>query len=92
MDILPIQGSSIPCEWVFSSAKETLTNCWGHILPELMEGLQLLKYLAKHGHGISFMAKSWNDEVAVLEKLMSIDSDAPDNLEAYQDFLACCRV
>ena len=85
MDVLPIQGSSVPCEWVFLSAKETLTDHWSCVVPELMEGLQLLKYLVQHGCSISFMAKSsWDNKVAALETLMNIDSNAPENLKAYQ--------
>ena len=41
MDILLIQGSSVPCERVFSSAKETMTDHQSHIQPELMEGLPI---------------------------------------------------
>ena len=44
MDVLPIQGSSIPCERVFSSGKETTTARRSRISPELMEGLQLLEF------------------------------------------------
>lgn len=88
MDILPIQGSSVPCERVFSSAKETLTDRRSHILPELMEGLQLLKYSVKHGRSLNFTAgNSWDDERAAMEKLMEIDGDAPEDLKAFQEFL-----
>ena len=52
-----------------------------HILPELMEGLQLLKYSVKHGHSLNFTAgNSWDDERAAMEKLMEIDGDAPEDL------------
>ena len=52
-----------------------------------MEGLQLLKYSVKHGHSLNFTAgNSWDDERAVMEKLMEIDGDAPD-LKAFQEFL-----
>ena len=34
MDILPIQGLAVPCERVFSSAKETMSARQNHILPE----------------------------------------------------------
>ena len=89
MDILPIQGSSVPCERVFSSAKETMTDHRNHVAPELMEGLQLLKYTVKHGRSINFTAgSSWEDERAAIERLMQIDGDAPENLKAYQESLA----
>ena len=92
MDILPIQGSSVPCEQVFSSAKETLMDHWSHILPELMEGLQLLKYSVKHGCSLNFTAgNSWDDKRAAMEKLMEIDGDAPEDLKAFQEFLVCSK-
>ncbi|SJL09542.1 uncharacterized protein ARMOST_12922 [Armillaria ostoyae] len=48
MDILPIQGSSVPCERVFSSGKQTTTDRRSRITPELMEALQMLKFGLKH--------------------------------------------
>ena len=47
MDYLPIQATSVPCERVFSSAKETDTAKRNRIDPALMEALQLLKFLLK---------------------------------------------
>lgn len=44
MDYLPIQGSAVPCERVFSSAKETMSNRRNRILYGLMEQLQMLKF------------------------------------------------
>ena len=92
MDILPIQGSSVPCKRVFSSAKETMTDRCSHIQPELMEGLQLLKYLVKHGHSLSFTAGcSWREEEEELKRLMVIDGDAPENLKAFHESLVCTK-
>jgi hypothetical protein len=54
MDILPIQASSVPCERVFSSSKETVTARRNSLSPDVMEALQLLKYSSKQGRGISF--------------------------------------
>jgi hypothetical protein len=54
MDILPIQASSVPCERVFSSSKETVTARRNSLSPDIMEALQLLKYSSKQGRGISF--------------------------------------
>ena len=89
MDILPIQGSLVPCEQVFLSAKETMTDRRNHISPELIEDLQLLKYTVKHGHSINFSAgSSWEEERVAIEMLMQIDSKVPKNLKAYQEFLA----
>ena len=44
MDILPIQGLSVPCDQVFSSAKETMAPHQNHISMKMMEALQILKY------------------------------------------------
>lgn len=54
MDILPIQASSVPCERVFSSSKETVTARRNLLSPKTMEALQLLKFSTKQGRGISF--------------------------------------
>jgi hypothetical protein len=43
MDILPVQSSSVPCERVFSSSKETITPRRNQISAELMESLQIWK-------------------------------------------------
>lgn len=93
MDILPIQGSSVPCERIFSSAKQTLTDRRSRILPELMEALQMLKYSVKQGRSLNFtVGSSWDDERAAMQKLMEIHSDAPENLKAYQEFLVRPKV
>ena len=47
MDFLPVQVTSVPCECVFSSAKETDTAKRNRISPLLMEALQLLKFSLK---------------------------------------------
>jgi hypothetical protein len=47
LDYLPIQASSVPCEHVFSSAKETNTLKCNRIHPVLMEALQTLKFSLK---------------------------------------------
>ena len=69
MDILPIQASSVPCERVFSSSKETITARRNALSPNLVEALQLLKYATKQGKGISFMeGLEEAEELAELEK------------------------
>ena len=88
MDVLLIQGSSIPCEQVFSSVKETMTDRQSCIQPELMEAFQLLKYSIKHGCSINFtVGCSWQEEQEELERLMVMDGDAPENLKEFQDSL-----
>ena len=47
LDILPVQASSVPCERVFSSSKETCTARRSRLSPGLLEVLQILKYLYK---------------------------------------------
>src|SRR5258708_31095869 len=47
LDYLPIQASSVPCEQVFSSTKETDTLKCNRIHPVLMEALQTLKFSLK---------------------------------------------
>jgi len=47
LDYLPIQASSVPCERVFLSAKETDTRKRNRIHPALMEALQTLKFMLK---------------------------------------------
>ncbi|KAH9953834.1 hypothetical protein BC827DRAFT_1101962, partial [Russula dissimulans] len=55
MDYLLIQASSVPCEHVFSSVKETNTLKCNQINPMLMEVLQTLKFSLKKDRGsISF--------------------------------------
>jgi hypothetical protein len=44
LDILPVQASSVACERVFSSSKETITMRRNCLSVELMEVLQFLKY------------------------------------------------
>jgi len=43
MDVLPAQASSVPCEHVFSSSKETCTLRRSRLSPQVM-ALQILKF------------------------------------------------
>lgn len=47
MDILPAQASAVPCERLFSSAKETCTLRRNRISTGLLEALQMLKFRYK---------------------------------------------
>ena len=84
MDILPIQGSAVPCERVFSSAKETMSARRNHILLELMEALQMLKFSLQKGRGLSF-TEGWDkeSELRELEKLASDEGMIPEDMMAF---------
>ena len=62
MDILPIQASSVPCERVFLSSKETITAQRNSLSPCTVEALQILKYSTKKGRGLNFMDGLGRDE------------------------------
>jgi len=64
MDYLPIQAMSIPCEHVFSSAKDTDTTKQNQISPVLIKALQMLKYSLKKEH-LNFM-NGWPTSEAVM--------------------------
>ena len=62
MDILPIQASSVPCERVFSSSKETTTARRNKLHPQLVEALQVLKFGQKNNKLLNFTAGLDKDE------------------------------
>lgn len=68
MDYLPIQATSVPCERVFSSAKDTDTAKRNRINPVLMEALQMLKYSLKKER-LNFMA-GWQTSVAAMSGVL----------------------
>lgn len=84
MDILPIQGSAVPCERVFSSAKETTTLRRNRISPELMEALQMLKFSLRKGRSLDFSAgTSKTAELIELEAFENHESIVPEDLMAF---------
>ena len=89
MDIIPIPGSAMPCERVFSSAKETVTPHRNRIKPELMEALQLLKFSAKHGHRpLDFTTgESWDEEEAQLMTLVNELGTVAEDAAKFQEKL-----
>jgi len=88
MDILPIQASAVPCERVFSSAKETITSRRNHISPELMEALQMLKFSSRKGHGLDFMqGLSRQQELETLKGSHSLEIERPEEVAAYASSL-----
>lgn len=84
MDILPIQGSAVPCERVFSSAKETTTMRRNGISHELMEALQMLKFSVRKGLALNFTAGTGKfAELAELEALGTEQASIPEDMMAF---------
>lgn len=79
MDYLPIQASAVPCERVFSSAGETDTKRRNRMKPELMEALQMLKFLLKKKR-LNFM-EGWK----VTEEALIGDDEHESGLNAFLD-------
>jgi hypothetical protein len=44
LDVLPVQASAIPCEYLFFAAKLIVTDCHAHLSPAIFEELQILKF------------------------------------------------
>ena len=63
LDVLPVQASSVACERVFSSSKETITMRRNSLSVELMEILQFLKYTYRQ------------DRLNLMEGIMSSEKD-----------------
>jgi hypothetical protein len=82
MDILPIQASSVPCERVFSSSKETVTARRNSLNPKLMEALQLLKFSTKQGRGVSF-TKGLDKGEELTELVEEEEAEAVEELREY---------
>ena len=89
MDIIPIPGLAVPCERVFSSAKETVSPRRNRIKPDLMEALQLLKFSAKHNRGpLNFTTgESWDKEEARLTTLVNELSTIAEDTAEFQEKL-----
>lgn len=84
MDILPIQGSAVPCERVFSSAKETMTARRNKVGHELMEALQMLKFAVRKGQGLNFTAgTSKSAEINILEAAAADEGHFPEDMIAF---------
>lgn len=88
MDVIPIQASAVPCERVFSSAKETTTARRNRISPKLMEALQMLKFSIGHSRGLDFTyGTSRSAELDDLEMCERIDASIPDNMASFIQFM-----
>jgi hAT family C-terminal dimerisation region len=67
MDLLAIQGTSVPCEHVFSASKETARARRNRLGPKIMEALQVLKFHSKQDINFTQGLKEV-DQVAELEE------------------------
>jgi hAT family C-terminal dimerisation region len=76
MDVLPIQGSAVPCECVFSSSAVTDAARRNKISPELMEALQVLKFALKKHRLVFTQGMAKEAELKVLEEADSRPEDA----------------
>lgn len=84
MDILPVQGSAVPCERVFSSSKETMAMRRNRISHDLMEALQILKFSSRQGVGLNFTnGMSHLDQVNELEVLAKEHVVIPEDLPTF---------
>lgn len=82
MDILPIQASSVACERVFSSGKETMAPRRNRISSDLMEELQILKFAFKAEESLNFtQGMNWEEELREFEALAA--DIVPADLRSY---------
>jgi hAT family C-terminal dimerisation region len=82
MDLIPIQATSVPCERVFSSSKETARARRNRLGPRIMEATQILKFQAKNAIELTFTeGLGEKDEVTELE---AVEAARPvEDLGAY---------
>ena len=74
----------MPCERVFSSAKETMTDRRNNIHAELMEMLQMLKFTLKSGRSIDFtQGTSRKDVIDFIISTMEEEIMVPEDINAY---------
>ena len=83
-DYLPIQASSVPCECVFSSSKETTTTKHNRMSGKLEEQLQMLKFSLKKGREISFtQGTSEEDQLQKLTEMAETQNQTPEDLYSF---------
>ncbi len=90
MNYLPIQGTAVPSERVFSSSSETTTKRRNQLQLEMMEALQMLKFLRKKER-LDWMGKLMVTET---ELIGEVQSEALADLAAaidrdHHDLLMC---
>ncbi|EKM49089.1 uncharacterized protein PHACADRAFT_107559 [Phanerochaete carnosa HHB-10118-sp] len=78
IDILPIQGSAVPCERIFSSGKMTATDQRNRMGGDLIEELQMLKFQFKQNHSLSFTQGLGMDE-----KIFDLESLGKQEIYSY---------
>lgn len=74
LDVLPAQASSVPCERLFSGAKQIAVDRRSRLGADLFEKLQMMKY-------------AWRDSMTDLAAWNSAQVEEV-SLEEYKDFLA----
>ena len=84
LDVLPIQGTSVPSEQVFSSGKETDTLRRNRLGADSMEVLQMLKYSVRKGRGLNFTEGTDEmSEIRELELLIEQQTSIPEDMQAF---------
>ncbi|KAI3609514.1 transposase [Moniliophthora roreri] len=80
MDLLPIQGTSVPCEQLFSSSRHTKTDLHTRLGAELMKAIQILKNSIKQNGPLDFTKQYKRSvEVTELEAIVRQDEEhVPD--------------
>ncbi len=85
LDVLPIQGTSVPSEQVFSSGKETDTLWQNRLGADSMEVLQMLKYSVRKGWDLNFTEGT--DEISEMHELELLIEQRTSILEDMQAFI-----
>jgi hypothetical protein len=84
MDITPIQASAVPCERVFSSAKETMVPRRSRISSDLMEALQLLKFSVRNGGSLDFTSGlNYTEELEEMETKETVQGQVPEDVHSF---------
>ena len=76
LDILPIPASSVPCEHLFSAAKEIADNHHACLGPKKFEELQVMKF-------------AWHNNIPDLTTWNSSLVEEVDDLEEFRELLNC---
>jgi hypothetical protein len=76
LDILPIPASSIPCERLFSAAKESADDRRARLGPKKFEELQVMKFV-------------WRNNIPDLAAWNSAHVEEVDDLEEFRELLDC---